>query len=244
MNLELKHITKYFDKQLVLNDVCFEEEITSLAVIGPSGGGKSTMLRIIGGLIPPTNGSLYIDNKEITFDKESLLEYHKQIGFVFQANGLFEHFTASENVTLPLMQTCKISKKEALKTSDELFERFGLYEERDKYPVQLSGGQQQRVSIARAIAMKPSLILLDEPTSALDPEYTTEVLDMLRELQKEGLKTIIVTHEMGFAKNACDMVVFLDKQKIIEASNSDDFFKHPKTPELKQFLDMVLEWKI
>ncbi len=244
MNLELRHITKYFDKQLVLEDICFNEEITSLAIVGPSGGGKSSLLRIVGGLLVPTSGTLVVDHREVSFLRASLLEYHKHIGFVFQSHGLFEHLTATENVTLPLIQTFRMSRKKAVKVALELFERFGLYEERNKYPVQLSGGQQQRVSIARAMSIKPSLLLLDEPTSALDPEYTTEVLDMLGELQKDGLRTIIVTHEMGFAKNACDRVLFLAQHRIVEVASSSTFFQHPKSTALKTFLDMVLEWKI
>jgi polar amino acid transport system ATP-binding protein len=244
MNLELINICKTFSEQVVLQDVCFRDDIASVAVIGPSGGGKSTLLRIIGGLIIPNSGEIIVDGKKVNFNEKALQGYRKDIGFVFQSNGLFEHLTATENVMLPLIQTFQINKAEAMKTVESLFDRFGLAEEINKYPNQLSGGQQQRIAIARAVAIKPKLLLLDEPTSALDPEYTTEVLDMLGELQAEGLKTIIVTHEMGFAKNACEKIIFLTNNTIIENGNSSNIFKAPKTKELQAFLEKILEWKV
>jgi polar amino acid transport system ATP-binding protein len=152
--------------------------------------------------------------------------------------------TALENVVLPLVQTFGMDRKEAVHIADSLFDRFGLYDQRSKLPYQMSGGQQQRVSIARAVSVKPALLLLDEPTSALDPEYTASVLDMLQELQKDGLKTIIVTHEMGFARHACKKLLFLSQHTIVECGLSDDLFQAPTTPALKSFLDLVLEWKV
>jgi len=244
MNLELDNICKSFDKQVVLQNVCFHDDITSVAIIGPSGSGKSTLLRIIGGLLTPNSGVIKIDGDIVAFNKISLQRYRKDIGFVFQSNGLFEHMTATENVVLPLIHTFGMAKTDALSIADKLFDRFGLAEEKNKYPNQLSGGQQQRISIARAVAVKPKLLLLDEPTSALDPEYTNEVLDMLRELQTEGLNTIIVTHEMGFAKNACEKVIFLANNTIIESGKSSDIFKAPKSKELQLFLSKVLEWTV
>ncbi len=244
MNLEINNICKSFGDEDVLQDVCYHDDITSVAVIGPSGGGKSTLLRIIGGLLIPDSGSIKMDAKEVIFTEKELHTYRKDIGFVFQSNGLFEHLTATENVTLPLIRTFNIDKTEAVDTAHNLFERFGLIEERDKYPYQLSGGQLQRIAIARAIAVKPKLLLLDEPTSALDPEYTTEVLDMLGELQAEGLRTIIVTHEMGFAKNACEKIIFLTNHTIVESGKSADIFSSAKTPELKSFLNKILEWRV
>ena len=157
---------------------------------------------------------------------------------------MFEHLTGLQNVTLPLIHTFNINRSEATTIAEKLFERFGLSAEKDKYPSQLSGGEQQRIAIARAVAIKPELLLLDEPTSALDPEYTSEVLNMLGELQSGGLNTIIVTHEMGFAKNACEKLIFLAKNRILESGKSSETFKSPKTPELKSFLDMVLEWNV
>jgi ABC-type polar amino acid transport system, ATPase component len=244
MNIELRHISKSFENKAVLQDICFKDDINSIAVIGPSGGGKSTLLRIIGGLLIPDSGEMYTDGSKINFNEKFLQTYRRNIGFVFQSKGLFEHLTAMENVTLPLIHTYGINKCEAIEKANTLFERFGLIEEKEKYPFQLSGGQQQRISIARAVAVNPKLLLLDEPTSALDPEYTSEVLDMLGELQNEGLKTIIVTHEMGFAKNACEKVIFLANNKIIESGKSSKIFKAPKSEQLRNFLNKILEWKV
>ncbi|MDD4028499.1 MAG: ATP-binding cassette domain-containing protein [Caldisericia bacterium] len=244
MNVEFKAISKYFQDQTALENVNFHDDVSSLAIIGPSGGGKSTLLRIMGGLISPSHGELLVDGRQLRFDRKSLQAYHKKVGFVFQSNGLFEHMTALENVTLPLVQSLGMDRKEAVHIADSLFERFGLHDQRSKHPYQMSGGQQQRVSIARAVSVKPVLLLLDEPTSALDPEYTADVLDMLRELQKEGLKTMIVTHEMGFAKHACEKLLFLSHHTVVEYGYSNDVFKNPKTHELQSFLDLVLEWKV
>lgn len=244
MKLELKNINKSFHDKVVLHQINFSDDITSIAVIGPSGGGKSTLLRILGGLIQPDSGTMLFDNSEITYDEQSLHKHRKRIGFVFQTQGLFEHFTALENVILPLIHTHHLPKSEAIERAKGLFSRFGLSEHIHKYPFQLSGGQQQRISIARSIAIKPLLLLLDEPTSALDPEYTAEVLDMLGELQLEGLRTIIVTHEMGFAKHACDKVLFLADNTIIAYGKSKELFSNPQHTTMRTFLNTVLEWRI
>lgn len=244
MNIELINICKTFQQEQVLENISGLFDIHSIAVIGPSGGGKSTLLRIIGGLLIPDSGTLKIDGETIAFNKKYLQSYRQNIGFVFQSKGLFEHLTAMENMLLPLVHAFGLGKTQALDVSNKLFERFGLLDEKNKYPFQLSGGQQQRIAIARAVAVKPKLLLLDEPTSALDPEYTAEVLNMLGELQNEGLKTIIVTHEMGFAKNACEKVVFLANKQIIESGDSTQIFKNPQTNELKLFLNKILEWKV
>lgn len=244
MNLELDRISKSFGGQTVLQEISWSGDITSVAVIGPSGGGKSTLIRIIGGLLPADSGEIRLDGLKVGRDEKSLRSYRRNIGFVFQANGLFEHLTAAENVMLPLIHTFGFPKEDAAEISDRLFERFGLCESRKKYPVQLSGGQQQRVAIARAVAVRPKLLILDEPTSALDPEYTVEVLDMLRELGDDGIKSIIVTHEIGFAKNACRTVMFLADKRIVESGPSSEIFRTPKTAELRTFLDKILEWKV
>jgi polar amino acid transport system ATP-binding protein len=178
------------------------------------------------------------------FDERSLRAYRRSIGFVFQSKGLFEHLTAMENVTLPLIHTFGMNRVDAVQVANRLFDRFGLSMEKDKYPSQLSGGQQQRIAIARAIGIKPKLLLLDEPTSALDPELTGEVLDMLGELQGDGLNTIIVTHEMGFAKNACEKILFLADNTILETGESSRIFKAPQTAQLKSFLNRMLEWNV
>jgi polar amino acid transport system ATP-binding protein len=232
------------NKANVINDISFEDDIHSLAIIGPSGGGKSTLLRIIGGLILPNNGKLWIDNNEITFEENYLQSYRKQVGFVFQQGGLFKHLTVLENIVLPLVKVHNYTTVEAEKKADELLSRFDLISEQQKKPLNLSGGQQQRVSIIRAIASKPKLLLLDEPTSALDPEYTTEVLDIINELKSDGIDFIIVTHEMGFARHACDKVGFLYNGKMLEYGQSDKMFIQPKSLELQQFLSRLLEWHV
>ncbi len=244
MNIELTNICKSFREEVVLKDLSGSFDIDSIAVIGPSGGGKSTLLRIIGGLLTPDSGVLKIDGEAVVFSKKYLHRYRRNIGFVFQSKGLFEHLTAMENMLLPLVHAFGTGKAQAVDISHQLFDRFGLTNEKNKYPSQLSGGQQQRIAIARAVAVKPRLLLLDEPTSALDPEYTAEVLNMLGELQNEGLKTIIVTHEMGFAKNACEQVVFLASKGIVENGNSSQIFKHPQTEALQLFLNKILEWQV
>jgi polar amino acid transport system ATP-binding protein len=244
MNIQLKNICKNYGESVVLQDINYQDDINSIAIIGPSGGGKSTLLRIIGGLLIPTSGEMYIDGKKINFDEKSLSIFRRNIGFVFQSKGLFEHLTAMENVILPLIHTFGINKPDAIQSANKLFDRFGLSMEKNKYPSQLSGGQQQRISIARAVAIKPKLLLLDEPTSALDPEYTGEVLDMLNEFQNDGLDSIIVTHEMGFAKNSCEKIMFLGENTIIESGKSGKLFREPKTKQLISFLDKILEWKV
>lgn len=244
MKIELENISKKFQDEVVLENINFKDDIDSLAIIGPSGGGKSTLLRILGGLLLPDSGQMYIDGRQIDFNKSFLQSYRRDIGFVFQTKGLFEHLTAMENMILPLVQTFGLKKILAVETANKLLDRFGLSQDKDKYPAQLSGGQNQRIAIARAVAINPKLLLLDEPTSALDPEYTAEVLNMLGELQDDGIKTIIVTHEMGFAKNACEKALFLADTQIIESGGSKDIFQNPQSQELQSFLNKILEWKI
>jgi len=242
MKIEIKGICHSFGGQQVLRNINYSDEFNSLAIIGPSGAGKSTLLRIIGGLLIPSSGELILDDKKISFSEKALWEYRRNISFVFQSHGLFEHMTAGENITLPLIHTFGYNKTDALESAVKLLSRFGLLEEKNKYPSQLSGGQQQRIAIARAVAASPKLMLLDEPTSALDPELTSEVLDMLGELQNEGLKTIIVTHEMGFARKACESAMFICDNTIIESGGSTELFKEPRSEKLKAFLNKVLEW--
>jgi len=241
MKIEIKNLCKEFDSQAdVLRGIDFCDDITTLALIGSSGCGKSTLLRIIGGLIPATSGEVYLDG-EIAADNEG---YRRNIGFVFQQGGLFSHLSASDNITLPLIKAHGFSKQQANARAFDLLSRFGLENEAHKRPLQLSGGQQQRISIARAIAPKPKLLLLDEPTSALDPEYTTDVLDMIKELGEENLSFIIATHEMGFALHACGKVAFLDGGVIAEYGDSKQVFGKPQTQKLSGFLSKLLEWKV
>lgn len=243
MNLNLNRLSKHFDDKIVINQIsCHLENIGSLAIIGPSGGGKSTLVRMIAGLIAPTAGTLAVDGQTILDDEAFLTAYRKNLGMVFQAYNLFPHLTALENVKLPLIHVHGKTEPEANQVAIECLSRFQLDEHRDKLPAHLSGGQQQRVAIARAIASGAKYLLFDEPTSALDPELTGEVLDMINELRKEGKELIVVTHEMGFARNACDYVIFIADGKILEHGPSHRLFDNPQTPELKTFLARILEW--
>ncbi|MDD2553032.1 MAG: ATP-binding cassette domain-containing protein [Desulfotomaculaceae bacterium] len=243
MRIELAEVTKVFaDGKKVLDNICYGEKFNALAIIGPSGGGKSTLLRLLGGLLSPTAGEVSFDGSKVSFDEKHLIQYRRKIGFVFQAKGLFNHLTARQNVILPLVNVHGYTKTDAETAADNLLGRFGLSADKHKFPHELSGGQQQRVAIARAVAVKPKLLLLDEPTSALDPELTGEVLDMLNELRNEGLNIILVTHEMGFAKKACDKLMFIVNGKLAEYGDSEKLFTRPGTAELAVFLSKVLEW--
>lgn len=242
MRIEMRGVEKNFDGVPVLKGIDFLGDVTTLAVIGPSGGGKSTLLRILGGLLQPTAGEILLDGEEVPHDEQGLVRYRASLGFVFQDGGLFHHLSARENVALPLRAVHGMGEDEARLRADELLRRFGLGGEADKYPAQLSGGQRQRVAIARAVAPRPKMLLLDEPTSALDPEYTCEVLDLLRSLKDEGTRFIAVTHEMGFARRACDEVAFLCGGRLVERGPSERVFADPRTPELQHFLGRLLEW--
>jgi len=224
----------------VLHDLDYADDITSLAVIGPSGGGKSTLLRIIGGLIAPTSGQVLIDGQPVGRDNRSLLAHRRSMGFVFQSKGLFHHLTGLRNITMPLVQVHGYSEVDATETAMALLRRFHLEADAHKRPHELSGGQQQRIAIARAIAPRPKLLLLDEPTSALDPDLTADVLDMIGELTAEGLNTILVTHEMAFAKHSCATTLFMRDGRIIEHGDSVALFEQPQTAQLQDFLARVL----
>lgn len=244
MRIRMEGLCKSFGGVEVLHDVSFDDDVATLAVIGPSGCGKSTLLRILGGLLAPDAGLLEVDGACVSFSERPLLEYRRQLGFVFQDGGLFHHLSARENVALPLQVVHGASREEANEHATALLGRFGLEGQEEKRPAQLSGGQKQRVAIARALAAKPKLLLLDEPTSALDPEYTTEVLDMVRDLKDEGTRFVIATHEMGFARHACDKVAFLCGGRILESGSAERVFGSPETPELVRFLSKLLEWKM
>lgn len=245
MKLELRDVSLIFQgqKEPVLSHIGFSETFGSLAIIGPSGGGKSTLLRLLAGLLTPTTGEILINEKSIPQDEKSLVEYRKEIGFVFQHGGLFPHMTALENIMIPLIHVHKKSQQEAQERAMALLKQLGLEKDKDKHPSQLSGGQRQRVAIARALATNPKFLLLDEPTSALDPEYTSEVLTVLNDLKQQGVEMIIVTHEMGFARHACEKTAFLNQSTLMEWGDSADIFQNPKTPELSKFLGKMLEWK-
>ena len=222
-----------------MRGIDFSDEVRTMAIIGPSGGGKSTLLRILGGLLLPSSGEVWVDGRKIPTRENELQSYRKEIGFVFQHGGLFRHLSAVQNITLPLVQVHGVPQDEAYRQACELLSRFGLEQDKDKRPAELSGGQQQRVSIARAIAAKPKFLLLDEPTSALDPEYTAEVLDSIHELQNEGMQMIIVTHEMGFARTVSNKVIFMEDGVIVEQGSSKEFFENPKEERTKAFLRTI-----
>ena len=243
MKIEFQGLTKQYDQEhIVLKPMDFSDDIHTLAIIGPSGGGKSTLLRILGGLLLPTAGRMAVGGEELPVDESALQKYRQRLGFVFQQGGLFRHLDAIENIALPLEKVHGYTRQEAVRRAEELLERFGLGADGRKKPGALSGGQQQRVAIARAVAAKPRLLLLDEPTSALDPEYTNEVLDVIDELKKEGMDFVIVTHEVGFARHACEKVAFLCEGSLLEYGDSASLFAHPKTHQLDRFLSRLLEW--
>ena len=244
MRIKLAGVARSFDGASVLSGINFDDEVTTLAIIGPSGGGKSTLLRILGGLLAPSAGTVEVDNEVLPADEAALARYRASLGFVFQDGGLFHHLSARENIALPLRAVHGMDEARAAARADELLDRFGLAGEGDKRPAQLSGGQRQRVAIARAVAPRPKMLLLDEPTSALDPEYTTEVLDLLADLKREGTRFITVTHEMGFARHACDKVAFLCHGTLMEYGSAAELFAAPKTPELGRFLGKLLEWSV
>lgn len=243
MKIEFQGLTKQYDQEhIVLKPMDFSDDIHTLAIIGPSGGGKSTLLRILGGLLLPTAGRVVVGGEELPADESALQKYRQRLGFVFQQGGLFRHLSAIENIALPLEKVHGYTRQEAGRRAEELLERFGLGADGKKKPGALSGGQQQRVAIARAVAARPGLLLLDEPTSALDPEYTNEVLDVIDELKNEGMDFVIVTHEMGFARHACEKVAFLCEGSLLEYGDSVSLFSHPNTQQLDRFLSRLLEW--
>ena len=245
MKIEFQGLTKQYDQDhIVLKPMDFSDDIHTLAIIGPSGGGKSTLLRILGGLLLPTAGRVIVGGEELPTDESALQKYRSRLGFVFQQGGLFRHLSAIENISLPLEKVHGYTRQEADRRAEELLERFGLGADGKKKPGTLSGGQQQRVAIARAVAARPKLLLLDEPTSALDPEYTNEVLDVIHELKNEGMDFVIVTHEMGFARHACEKVAFLCEGSLLEYGDSTSVFTQPKTHQLDRFLSRLLEWNV
>ncbi len=211
-----------------------------VVIIGPSGSGKSTFLRSLNLLEEPSKGVIEFDGVDITDSKVDINIHRQRMGMVFQHFNLFPHMTILKNLTLGPVKLLKMSKAEAEKQAMELLERVGLADRANAYPSQLSGGQKQRIAIVRALAMKPEVMLFDEPTSALDPEMVGEVLDVMQNLAKEGMTMVVVTHEMGFAKEAATRVIFMDEGKMIEENTPEDFFTNPKTDRCKDFLSKVL----
>ena len=239
--IEVKNLHKYFDKLEVLkgiNEVIETNEV--VCVIGPSGSGKSTFLRCLNLLEEPTKGDIVIDGVKINDPKLDINEVRQKMGMVFQSFNLFPHNTVLENITIAPIKVKGLSKGEADKIGRELLERVGLADKADAYPRSLSGGQKQRVAIARALAMKPEIMLFDEPTSALDPEMVGEVLEVMRELTHEGMTMVVVTHEMGFAREVAHRVLFMDGGYIVEQGSPSDIFDHPQNERTQSFLSKVL----
>lgn len=240
--IKLSNINKQFPNVQALSDVSieiFEKEIVCL--IGPSGSGKSTLLRCINGLEIPDAGQVYIDEKEINYhDEKQLRNLRKDMGFVFQSFNLFPHKKVIENITMGPMEVLGYDQKTADSIALNLLNRIGLSEKAYEYPSKLSGGQKQRVAIARALAMSPKIMLFDEPTSALDPEMVKEVLTVMKELALEGMTMVVVTHEIGFAKEVSNRVIFMDEGKIIESNTPELLFNQPQNDRTKLFLSKVL----
>ncbi len=241
--IEVKDLKKYYNggevKALdgISVDICKGDVI---AVIGPSGGGKSTFLRSLNLLEKPTSGSILFDGVDITGKKVDLPLHRQKMGMVFQHFNLFPHKTILQNLTMAPIRIKKMPKAEAEEKAMALLQRVGLADRADAYPAQLSGGQKQRVAIVRALAMEPEVMLFDEPTSALDPEMVGEVLEVMRELAVGGMTMVVVTHEMGFAREVGSRVLFIDHGKLCEEGTPEEIFDHPKSPRLQSFLEKVL----
>ena len=239
--IDVKHLSKSFGDHLVLDDI--SEHVSpgeNVVIIGPSGSGKSTFLRCLNLLEQPTAGTITFAGKEITDPKVNIDAMRRQMGMVFQHFNLFPNMTVRKNITLAPVQTKLMSQAEADAEADKLLARVGLADRGDSYPSALSGGQKQRIAIVRSLAMHPKVMLFDEPTSALDPEMVGEVLDVMKELAHEGMTMVVVTHEMGFAREVGDRVLFMADGKIAESGTPKDIFEHPQCARLQDFLAKVL----
>jgi len=239
--INIKDVSKWYDEFQVLRNITEEiKQNQTVVICGPSGSGKSTLLRCINGLEHFQKGEIIVDGKSVQDSSTNIFELRADIGMVFQHFELYPHMTAVDNISLAPQKVRKKSMKEAETLAMKLLERVGIPEQANKYPGELSGGQKQRVAIARALAMEPKVMLFDEPTSALDPEMIKEVLDVMIDLTKEGMTMIVVTHEMGFAREVADEIIFMDEGRIIERGTDENFFKNPKSERTKEFLDKIL----
>jgi polar amino acid transport system ATP-binding protein len=241
MRIDCSGVAKAFGGHHALRGASLQASFEhTLALIGPSGGGKSTLLKVLAGLEFPDAGEVTINGQPLNFAEDKLAAYRRRIGVVFQSYNLFPHLTARENLLLPLEKVHGFS--DAAERADQVLERFRLGSHSGKKPAQLSGGQRQRVAIARALAIDPEFLLMDEPTSALDPEMTAEVLDVIAGLREAGRPLVLVTHEMGFARQTADYVAFVADGLVRECRPAEDFFRAPETPEAQRFLERILKY--
>jgi general L-amino acid transport system ATP-binding protein len=239
--IELKNVNKWFDKFQVLKEINLEvKPKEKIVVCGPSGSGKSTLIRCINRLEEHQEGSIVVDGKEISENTKNIENIRAEVGMVFQQFNLFPHLSILDNCSLAPIWVKKLPKKKAEELAMENLKRVQIEDQAAKFPGQLSGGQQQRAAIARALCMEPKIMLFDEPTSALDPEMIKEVLDVMVDLAKGGMTMIVVTHEMGFAKEVADNMIFMDEGRIVERAKTNDFFKNPKSNRTKLFLSQIL----
>lgn len=239
--ITFKDVNKWFGDFQVLQDINLEVDSGEVVVVcGPSGSGKSTLIRCINRLEEIQKGRLIVDNMEVHEPKTNMTKLRAEIGFIFQQFNLYPHMTALENITLAPLKVRKTKKQEARKVGLETLEKVGLGDKADSYPAQLSGGQQQRVAIARGLCMNPKIMLFDEPTSALDPEMINEVLEVMRQLALEGMTMMVVTHEMGFAREVSNRVAFMDDGQLIEIAPPKQFFNNPQSDRTKLFLSKIL----
>ena len=238
----VRDVHKWFGDFHVLKGINMEvKKGEKIVIFGPSGSGKSTFIRTINLLEEYLRGQIIVDGIELTDSLKDVSRIRRDIGMVFQSFNLFPHLTVFRNIILAPLQVRRWSKDEVEKTAIQLLERVGIPEQADKYPQQLSGGQQQRVAIARALAMRPKIMLFDEPTSALDPEMIKEVLDVMTELAESGMTMLVVTHEMGFAREVCDRLVFFDEGRVVEQGTPEQIFDHPQRERTKKFLAQILK---
>ena len=239
--IQVQDLKKSFGTQVVLDGITTEiDQGEVVAIIGPSGCGKSTFLRSLNLLEEPTSGTILFEGTDITDKSVDINKMRQKIGMVFQQFNLFPNYTIQNNITLAPVKLGLMTQQEAEKKAKELLERVGLPERANDYPSQLSGGQKQRIATARELAMNPAVMLFDEPTSALDPEMVGEVLELMRELARDGMTMVVVTHEMGFAREVANRVLFIDEGKIQEENTPEEFFANPKNPRLREFLSKVL----
>jgi len=239
--ISMQNINKYYGDFHALKNVNFDVQKGEVVVVcGPSGSGKSTLIRCINRLEDIDSGKIIVDGKDLYDKKTNINKLRQEVGMVFQHFNLFPHLSILENITIAPTKVKKIPKDEANKMAMELLDRVKIPHQANKYPNELSGGQKQRVAIARTLAMKPKIILFDEPTSALDPEMIGEVLDVMKELARENYTIVCVTHEMGFAREVADRIVFMDAGEIVEENTPEEFFKNPKTERAKKFLSEIL----